>query len=60
MLHKGRELLVRQQTMLTNMLRAHFAKLRTAAAQGPEGLGWLKTNFREIQSGLPDHAVAAF
>ncbi len=39
MLHKGRELLVRQQTMLTNMSRAQLAKLGTVAAQGPEGLG---------------------
>lgn len=47
MLHKVRELLVRQRTMLTNALRAHLAELGIVAAQGPEGLDWLKTHFRD-------------
>lgn len=34
MLHKARELLVRQRTMLTNALRAHLAELGMVAAQG--------------------------
>jgi transposase len=38
MLHKARELLVRQRTMLTNALRAHLAELGIVAAQGQEGL----------------------
>jgi transposase len=59
MLHKVRELLVRQRTMLTNALRAHLAELGIVALQGPEGLDWLKAHFREIQSQLPDHAVVA-
>lgn len=59
MLHKVRELLVRQRTMLTNALRAHLAELGIVASQGPEGLDWLKAHFRETQSQLPGHAVAA-
>ncbi len=59
MLHKVRKLLVRQRTLLTNALRAHLAELGIVGAQGPEGLGWLKTHFRENQSELPDLAIAA-
>jgi transposase len=36
MLHKARELLVRQRTMLTNALRPHLAELGIVAAQGQE------------------------
>ena len=58
-LHKVRELLVRQRTMLTNALFADLAELGIVASQGPEGLDWLKAHFRETQSQLPGHAVAA-
>ena len=34
MLHKGRDLLVRQQTMLVNALRSHMAELGLIVAQG--------------------------
>ena len=34
MLHKGRDLLVRQQTMLVNALRGHMAELGLIASQG--------------------------
>ena len=34
MLHKARELLMRQQTMLVNALRAHMAELGMVAPQG--------------------------
>ena len=34
MLHKARELLVRQQTMLTNAIRGHMAELGMVAPQG--------------------------
>ncbi len=34
MLHKARELLIRQQTMLVNALRAHMAELGMTAPQG--------------------------
>jgi transposase len=59
MLHKARELLVRQRTMLTNALRAHLAELGMVAAQGPEGLSSLKGHFHSVRDGLPDHAVVA-
>lgn len=59
MLHKVRELLVRQRTMLTNALRAHLAELGIVAAQGLEGLDWLKSHFRESQERLPEQAAAA-
>lgn len=59
MLHKARELLVRQRTMLTNALRAHLAELGLVAAQGAEGLNQLKAQFSSARDTLPDHAVAA-
>jgi transposase len=34
LLHRGREQLVRQRTMLVNALRAHLAEFGMAAAQG--------------------------
>jgi transposase len=34
MLHRARDLLIRQRTMLANALRAHFAELGIVAAQG--------------------------
>uniref|UniRef100_A4WQV1 Transposase n=1 Tax=Cereibacter sphaeroides (strain ATCC 17025 / ATH 2.4.3) TaxID=349102 RepID=A4WQV1_CERS5 len=48
MLHKARELLVRQRTMLTNALWAHLAELGLVAAQGPEGLNQLKARFGSV------------
>lgn len=59
MLHKTRELLVRQRTMQTNALRAHLAELGIVAAQGVEGLGSLKTYFQRVRGSLPEHAAAA-
>ena len=59
MLHKARELLVRQRTMLTNALRAHLAELGIVAAQGREGLDSLKVYFSTIRRQLPEHASAA-
>jgi transposase len=59
MLHKTRELLVRQRTMQTNALRAHLAELGIVAAQGVEGLSSLKTHFHKVLGSLPEHATAA-
>lgn len=59
MLHKARELLVRQRTMLTNALRAHLAELGIVAAQGLEGLSSLKVHFQTVRDALPNHAVVA-
>jgi transposase len=41
MLHRARELLVRQRTMLINALRAHFAELGIVMRQGPTGVSTL-------------------
>ena len=38
MLHRTRDLLMRQRTQVTNALRAHMGELGIAAAQGREGL----------------------
>ncbi len=59
MLHKVRELLVRQRTMLTNALRGHLAELGIIAAQGQSGLKDLITQFQAKQSSLPELARSA-
>ena len=59
MLHKARQLLVRQRTMLTNALRAHLAELGTVAAQGTDGLKALKEHFHATRADMPCHAAAA-
>ena len=38
MLHRTRDLLMRQRTQLINALRAHLAELGIVAAQGREGI----------------------
>src|SRR3954453_19714002 len=38
MLHKGRDLLVRQGTMLINALRGHLAEFGVVTARGPAGV----------------------
>jgi Transposase and inactivated derivatives len=38
MLHRARDLLMRQRTQLINALRAHLAELGITAAQGREGI----------------------
>ena len=48
MLHKARELLVRQQTMLVNALRAHMAELGMVA---PLGRGKIKDIVAVIEDG---------
>ena len=60
MLHKARELLVRQQTMLVNALRAHMAELGMVA---PLGRGKVKDIIAVIEDAedesIPDLAKAA-
>ncbi|MFC6496454.1 IS110 family transposase [Gemmobacter lanyuensis] len=58
-LHKTRELLVRQRTMQTNALRAHLAELGIVAAQGVDGLSSLKAHFQRVMRSLPEHAAEA-
>src|SRR6201993_2109614 len=41
MLHRTRDLLVRQRTQLINAIRAHLAELGLVAAQGRDGLATL-------------------
>ncbi len=41
LLHRGREQLVRQRTMLVNALRAHLAEFGLVAAQGLRNVGEL-------------------
>jgi transposase len=55
MLHRTRQLLVRQRTMLSNALRGHLAELGIVSAQGRNGTGEL---LRIIADGA-DHRVPA-
>lgn len=50
MLHRARDLLVRQRTMLINALRAHLGELGLVAAKGPTGVEALKTKVAELAS----------
>src|SRR5712671_969192 len=45
MLHRTRDLLIRQRTQLINALRAHLAELGLVAAKGREGvcISWLQS-----------------
>lgn len=59
MVHKARELLVRQRTMLTNELRAHLAEFGFIAAQGHEGFANLVKALTEQRESLPPFALDA-
>ena len=54
MLHRTRQLLVRQRTMLSNALRGHLAELGVVAAKGRNGTGELL----EIIADAEDHRVS--
>src|SRR5207244_12396248 len=57
LLHRGREQLVRQRTMLVNALRAHLAELGLVAAQGLRNVGELIAIVRDDgDTRLPDVA----
>lgn len=53
MLHKTRELLVRQRVMLTNALRAHLGEFGMVAAQGLVGMKQLSELFHGCGATLP-------
>ncbi|MDW9912455.1 IS110 family transposase [Sinorhizobium meliloti] len=53
MLHKTRDLLVRQRTMLINALRGHLAELGIIAAQGTAGVKAAIEAFHTAQDILP-------
>src|ERR1700677_2155189 len=49
MLHKVRDLLVRQRTMLINALRGHLAEFGIIAAKGPSGVKAVIKAYHEIK-----------
>ena len=59
MLHKTRDLLVRQRTMLINALRGHLGEYGLTAPQGPAGVQAALKALREEVQDLPDLARAA-
>lgn len=56
MLHRARNLLVRQRTMLVNALRAHMAELGIIAPQGLRHVEVLTKEVAREQERLPDLA----
>jgi transposase len=59
MLHKSRDLLVRQRTMLINALRGHLAELGIVTSVGAGGVTASLKALHEEQERLPDHARSA-
>jgi len=59
MLHKSRDLLIRQRTMLINALRAHLAELGIVAPQGAKGVAQLLALVRGGHPDLPALAQQA-
>jgi len=59
MLHKTRDLLVRQRTALINALRAHLAEYGIVSGKGPGGVTVLMKLLHEEQAKLPAHARSA-
>ena len=59
MLHKVRELLVRQRTALINALRGHLAEFGIVAAQGSVGVKDVIVQFHAGQDSLPELARSA-
>ena len=59
MLHRTRDLLVRQRTQLVNAMRAHLAELGLVAERGREGVQALIAVVRDKASRLPDLARKA-
>jgi transposase len=59
MLHRTRDLLVRQRTQLINAMRAHLAELGLVAPRGGEGLQALIMVVRDGTNELPDLARRA-
>jgi transposase len=57
--HRARDVLVRQQTMLTNALRAHLAEFGLVEARGKDGLGTLIEGVEATGAGLPEVARQA-
>ena len=59
-LHRSRDLLMRQRTMILNAIRAHFAEFGVVAAQGPRRVADLVSRLRDDDTlGLPATARSA-
>jgi transposase len=58
-LHRGRELLVRQRTMLVNGLRAHMAEFGIIAPQGIQRVPELVAMLKDQTTGIPQIAREA-
>ena len=59
-LHRSRDLLMRQRTMLLNAIRAHFAEFGIVAAQGPRKVAELCMRLGDDETlGLPESARSA-
>ncbi len=59
-LHRSRDLLMRQRTMILNAIRAHFAEFGVIAAQGPRMVADLVSRLRDDDTlGLPKVAQSA-
>jgi len=59
MLHKTRDLLIRQRTALINALRAHLSEYGIVTSKGPGGVTALLNLLHEGQETLPMHARSA-
>lgn len=59
MLHKSRDLMVRQRTMLINALRGHLAEYGVVTGVGTGGVTALLKALHEQQDNLPVHARSA-
>lgn len=59
-LHRSRDLLMRQRTMILNAIRAHLAEFGIVAAQGPRRVIDLVNRLREGEEfGIPEIALSA-
>jgi transposase len=59
-LHRSRDLLMRQRTMILNAIRAHFAEFGVIAAQGARKVAELISRLRDDDTlGLPETARSA-
>jgi len=58
-LHRTRDLLIRQRTMMLNAIRGHLAEFGIIAAQGPRNVMGLIAQIREDRLELPDIARSA-
>lgn len=56
MLHRARDLLIRQRTMLVNALRGHLAEFGITVGHGIGNVTALLTKFAESRASLPDLA----